>query len=281
MSMGSSLCGPKIRSKISGYSGKAMRKMSDLRGFWKSATDVDILLVTPGKAGQTTAAKLLKKFEELACGAHGMTLDSKHPSSFSGKTPPKRVSILNYPKSAVVDSGVLPFIKLEMALHGGSFPHESRTINSFVADQILYNAQDQAPAISNVHPFAVNCLDPLRTFAEKVNALASAILDGELVQKVRHYYDLFYLLESNHVVRRLGSDEHLKIKQSIRAVDVEFKQHKPDHNYDEPGTSKAFAPAAKLLAELGRAYDSSPIYYGEKPTFEDIMGKILVTRQRF
>ena len=245
--------------------------------------DVDIL-VTSSKhelIGQSTANKLLKQMEIEACTTPGISLDTNHTGNFSGKSPPKRVSILSYLKNASVDSGVLPFIKLEMAVHKGGFPSEERPINSFIATEILKVAPDRANDFTNSQPFQVNCLDPLRTFAEKVNAISSAHRTGELVQKVRHYYDLYYLLESPLVSKRLNSEEHIKIKQSIRDVDAAFKQDDKNHNYEQPGLSDAFSPKPDLLRELSQAYNASPIFYGEKPTFKEIIDKITSDKERF
>lgn len=245
--------------------------------------DLDIL-VTSSKhesIGQSTASKLLKQMETEACTAPGINLDSSNPGNFSGKSPPKRVSILSYLKNANVDTGVLPFIKLEMSIHKGTFPCEKRSINSFIAEAILNIAPGNANEFTNIQPFQIDCLDPLRTFAEKINAIASAYRAGELVQKVRHYYDLYYLLESPLVAKRLNSNEHIKIKHSIREIDTAFKQNDLTHNYENPGLSEAFSLKREEINALNQAYDASPIFYGEKPTFKQIIDKINTMKELF
>ena len=101
------------------------------------------------------------------------------------------------------------------------------------------------------------------------------------MQKVRHYYDLYYLLESPLVSKKLGGEEHIKIKQSIRDVDTTFKQDDKNHNYEQPGLSEAFSLKSELFNELNQAYNASPIFYGEKPTFKQIIDKINSDRERF
>lgn len=246
--------------------------------------DVDILILNQDskKPGQSGGVKLLKLAQETAGAIDGITLDPKHPDIFSGKTPPKRVSILNYPQSeSKIDVGILPFIKLEMAVHSGVFPNESKPITSLVAQQIVTYAPDRVDEFANIKSFNVNCLDPLRTFAEVLNALAAAHRKDELVARVRHYYDLYHLLGSSIVADRLDSDEYREIKQSIVTVDKELKQFDTNHDYYRPGLSEAFNPPPALMVDLEKAYNGSSIYYGGKPAFRDVITRIGRLREKF
>lgn len=243
--------------------------------------DVDILILNAmgKKPGQSVGTRLLKSAEQAAC-IEGVTLDPQHEDSFSGKIPPKRVSILNYPR-AKEDNGILPYIKLEMSIHSGSFPSDEKSITSLVAQQIMAQAADLVNEFSNVSAFNVKCLDPLRTFAEKVNALVAAYRKGETVVRMRHYYDLFYLLGMPSLADRLNADEHKEIKTSIIAVDKELGQFDSAHNYEQPGTSEAFDPPQALLGELKRANEKASIFYGERPNFVGMMDRIKSMRDKF
>jgi predicted nucleotidyltransferase component of viral defense system len=246
--------------------------------------DVDILILDQAskKPSQSGGVKLLKLAQDIAGAVNGITLDPKHPDGFSGKTPPKRVSILNYPHSEnEAGGGILPYIKLEMSVHSGVFPNEVKPITSLVAQQIVTQAPDRVGEFANATPFNVNCLDPLRTFAEKLNAMAAAHRKEELIARVRHYYDLYYLLGSTIVSDRLDSDEYREIKQSIVSVDKELKQFDSEHDYNRPGLSEAFNPSSKLMSDLEKAYDESSIYYGDKPSFAAVMERIGKMRDKF
>ncbi len=248
--------------------------------------DIDLLVAPPhdgtrlGQAASETLLKKVLKTFELG-GIFSPSTDPEQKPS-RGKKPPRRASYFRYPGSdqAAVD-GLLPHLKVELAIHNGNTPHRPRPIQSILGKIISERGSDAAEPYQNVDSFQVICLDPLRTFTEKVSLLAQAYERGELLAYCRHYYDLYFLLAEDSITSRLGSKEHADIKKSIREVDELYGVQKPQDFYASLGSSPAFAFDASFRDAVSRRYDSERIYYGRKPPFLDIMKRVTGMRERF
>jgi len=248
--------------------------------------DIDLLVapVSGAKLGQAASETLLKKVLSTFVRESRFT-PSTDPSQTAtgGKKPPRRVSYFNYPGSdhAAVD-GLLPHLKVELSIHEGNFPTTPRPIRSMLASVILERARTtDTDRYSNLETFDVVCLDPLRTFAEKVSLLAQAFQKGDSVTYCRHYYDLYFLLGEASILERLGTAEHVAIKRSIHRIDQLYEVQQDEAFYATPGTSPAFGFGEPLITELSTAYDGGRIYYGSKPPFAELAARIAIYRSRF
>lgn len=172
-------------------------------------------------------------------------------------------------------------MKVELAIHNGNSPTRTRPIQSILASVITERNAEAAKRYRNTDSFEVICLDPLRTFAEKVSLLAQAYERGEIVAYSRHYYDLYFLLGEDSIASRLGSKEHIDIKHSIREIDELYDVKKSQDFYATLGSSPAFAFDAPLRVEVARRYNAERIYYGRKPSFSEIVERIIAMRERF
>lgn len=94
----------------------------------------------------------------------------------------------------------MPFIKLEMGYRGGLTPHSLIPITSYVAEALT--AAGEKGTYLDLQTFEVKVLAPERTLVEKLFALHGAYEKGEIEKRVRHYYDVYHLLD----VRFHGSD---------------------------------------------------------------------------
>ena len=102
-------------------------------------------------------------------------------------------------------------------------PYELREISSYVYDFLLGKADDII-AEYELEPFSVNVLDYRRTFCEKLSAVARASYEsdgefGELKKKIRHLYDLYYLMQEEKIIQFLNSDDFATMVQSVRVDD--------------------------------------------------------------
>jgi len=83
---------------------------------------------------------------------------------------------------------------------------------------------------------------------------------------MRHYYDVFELLEQSNIQAFIGSDEYKAHKtKRFRKAD--------NQNITQNDAFTLSDPATRTLYE--KAYqDSSALYYDNEPTFSEILSKI-------
>ena len=67
-------------------------------------------------------------------------------------------------------------------------------------------------------------MDYRRTFCEKLSAIARASHESnsdfdELKKKIRHLYDLYYLMQEEEIIQFLNSDNFITMIQSVRLDD--------------------------------------------------------------
>ena len=88
---------------------------------------------------------------------------------------------------------------LEINSFANPFPYQIRTITSMLTLFIQSRGQDELIAQYEMQPFALQVLDYRRTLTEKlVSLMRCSLADAYLPQmnaKIRHFYDLHYLLQ--------------------------------------------------------------------------------------
>ena len=111
-----------------------------------------------------------------------------------------------YPPATPTDGYVEQAVKIELGAKSALDPHEARTLQPYLAEDVPQLALDVANVVT---------VDPLRTFWDKVVILhglrswyvAKGALRGEGQRVSRHYYDLHRLLASDVGPRALGAPD--------------------------------------------------------------------------
>jgi Nucleotidyl transferase AbiEii toxin, Type IV TA system len=145
-------------------------------------------------------------------------------------------------------------------------PNAPKDISSWMYDY----AAEKVDIIDN-RATAVPCYDPGYTFVEKLQTVSTKFrnqqADGsDAVAFVRHYYDIYELLQQPEVQEFIGTEPYKQHKQArFRLAD--------NQNIAE---NEAFILSdAKKRALYANAYDrSSALYYAGKPTFRQILDEI-------
>jgi hypothetical protein len=145
-------------------------------------------------------------------------------------------------------------------------PNEPKDISSWIYDY----AAGRVDIIDN-RAKAVPCYDQGYTFVEKLQTVSTKFrnqqADGsDPVEFMRHYYDIYELLQQPKVQKFIGTAPYKQHKQA------RFRQA-DNQNIAE---NEAFVLSdAKTRALYANAYDrSSALYYAGKPTFEEILAEI-------
>jgi hypothetical protein len=145
-------------------------------------------------------------------------------------------------------------------------PNENKDITSWLYDY----AAARVPIIDN-RAMGVPCYDPRYTFVEKLQTVSTKFRQqqekGDFpINFMRHYYDLYELLKRKDVQEFIGSEDYKahKAKRFRRGDEPDLTKNEA-FNLRDAETRALYAKAFK---------DSTALYYGEKPTLEQILASI-------
>ena len=172
---------------------------------------------------------------------------------------------LFYKTSTKSIEGLKPGVLLEAGFDDVS-PNTAKDISSWIYDY----AADKVPIIDN-RAEAVVCYDPRYTFVEKLQTISTKYRRQQEekefpVNFMRHYYDVYSLLQRSEVQAFIGTDEYKahKARRFRRADNPNIAQNEA-FILSDAATRKSYEEA---FAE------TSALYYGDKPTMAQILGKI-------
>jgi hypothetical protein len=240
--------------------------------------DVDILLVCEG-VGTGQRDRVLKYLCERV-GAD-LDLDSDACRLSASTRGVKRNVRYHYPRrmpSPVITEGVL----LEMGVRGGPEPNAVHALRSLIADHGIEVVGDSPDTWAEYAPVEVAVLGAERTLVEKLSLLHGRALrlDDEpeaLIGAGRHYYDVYRLLVSPDVRRRL---ESLPGGVAALAEDIEARSQAAGlPSGPRPTGGFAISPAFSRNSPAGEeghaAYQTAAgLIWGEIPTFDDCLGAV-------
>src|SRR5258707_786078 len=172
---------------------------------------------------------------------------------------------LFYQSHAGEMEGLKPGVLLELGFDDVT-PNEAKDISSWLYDY----AAARAPIIDN-RAKGVACYDPRYTFVEKLQTISTKFRrqqeSGEFpVNFMRHYYDVYELLRRDDVQAFIGTETYLAHKKRrFRGGDEQNLTKNKAFNLRD----------TKARALYTQAYNASTaLYYGDKPSFEEILASI-------
>jgi hypothetical protein len=172
---------------------------------------------------------------------------------------------LQYPTKVPALEGLRQGVLLEAGFDTVA-PNEPKDISSW-----LYDHAAGKVAIIDNRARGVPCYDPSYTLVEKLQTISTKFRKqqetGEPpVAFMRHYYDVFCLLDRPDVQAFIGTDEYNAHKATrFRHGDNQIIAQNEAFLLSDPKTRKRYANAFE---------QSKALYYGDKPTFEQILGRI-------
>lgn len=129
-------------------------------------------------------------------------------------------TISDVPTTSAVRSGEL---LLEINSFANPYPWEMRTIRCFITEFMLLSGNDVFVEQFDMADIEVPVLDCRRTLTEKlVSLMRCSLADDYLPQmtaKIRHFYDLYYLLHDESCQAYIHSDEFRADFQSLLEYD--------------------------------------------------------------
>lgn len=172
---------------------------------------------------------------------------------------------LNYDSVTEALAGLREGVLLEVGFDTVA-PNMLKDISSWLYDY----AASKVEIIDN-RAKSVPCYDPGYTFVEKLQTVSTKFRnqqrDGtDPVDFMRHYYDLYELLQRSEVQKFIGTEA--------------YKQHKANRfrqadNQNIAENETFILSDAKTRASYASAYErGSALYYADKPSFEQILAEI-------
>lgn len=172
---------------------------------------------------------------------------------------------LTYPTAVEAMAGLRDGVLLEVGFDTVA-PNEPKDISSWLYDY----AADKVEIIDN-RAKAVPCYDPRYTFVEKLQTASTKFRHQQAdatdpVAFMRHYYDIYELLQCDDVQEFIGTQPYVKHK------DDRF----PNADNQNIAENQAFIlKDAETRAQYADAYErSSALYYEGKPSFEEILAEV-------
>jgi hypothetical protein len=171
---------------------------------------------------------------------------------------------LNYESLTEALDGLREGVLLEVGFDTVA-PNIPKDISSW-----LYDYAAAVPDIIDNRAKAVPCYDPGYTFVEKLQTVSTKYRrqqekGTDPVAFMRHYYDVYELLNQPEVQAFIGTDAYKQHKQA------RFR----GENQNIAGNEAFLLSDVQTRAQYADAYErSSALYYAAKPTFEQIIGEI-------
>ena len=172
---------------------------------------------------------------------------------------------LNYESLTEAMGGLREGVLLEVGFDTVA-PNTPKGISSWLYD----HAADKVDIIDN-RAKAVPCYDPGYTFVEKLQTVSTKFRKqqesgSDPVEFMRHYYDIYKLLERSEVQKFIGTPEYTAHKQArFRYGDNQKIEENDAFLLNDSGTRTLYGDACER---------SSALYYSGKPTFAEILSEI-------
>jgi hypothetical protein len=276
--------------------------MESIRGLVEYGTQHHLDIVLKGGTSLSKGYKLIKRFSEdadtvIIFGDHSVSQRDAHLKGFVNEaevrsglssvsdnsqsgTGKNRVVTLDYP-SEIGDRFTDARVKVELHTVGGIFPCEPRELRSLLSE--FWNpAAGEISEFDELAPFTCQLQQPCRTLVEKLVLLHEAHTRNDesakyrRIKTVRHYYDIWYLLESPLILADLERHGVAALSRDVcmysMAADYRFAERPSD------GFALSTAFEGQPTRAVRTAYDKqvrSLAWFGSYvPTFNECVARV-------
>ena len=224
--------------------------------------DIDIAITDAGRLSDSQKKKMITRI------VHGMSdgLEEIHIYGQTRKSSKYRKEFFHYPR-VIRSYGIEPVkpgqILIEVNTFANPYPFEIKSVSNFIYDFLLRQGAEDIIEEYELRPFLLPVLDKRRTLTEKMVSLVRYSLAQDYIKemsaKIRHFYDMHFLINDTGVNQYVLSDDFLRDFTSLFAEDQErFEQ--PD---GWQSRSISDSPLFSLLDEIWVQLES--VYSTELP----------------
>lgn len=244
--------------------------------------DVDLTVIKKSYRVDTENEALITKVHK-EIGKQPLVYIKNHQASKDSKQYKKR--IYDYSKINVSNTQYLhavPYLVLELNFFNEPTPLVQVNINSYIHDYLKAKRLDDNIKEYQLEPFELNLLCTRKTFCEKLLSLYRGAHKGKeiLLDRIRHFYDLYMLITKDENVQGLIIDEKELYKQIGYAIGEE-KHHAIFNDITEflPLNKSIFSTNLDVFKkDLEKEYTNSfsTMVYNkdEMPEFDDVFQTI-------
>lgn len=168
---------------------------------------------------------------------------------------------------------------VEINTYGNPYPYVRREIKPFITEMMERRGLTSLIAELDMMPFKLNVLDKRMTMCEKIVSLIRFSCEEDAVagvtSKVRHFYDLYYLMIDSECVEYLNTSFAQDLLHLIAHDKAEFDRP-PLWKSSDLKTSPLFVDFRILWDKVSPTYVSEVgnLSYGTIPTAEEIYTEI-------
>lgn len=190
--------------------------------------DVDIaVIITPSTTGNQIKTLIRTVEKEIAS-----DLTEIEVNGVTSKGSRFRKSVYQYSESIKqkLKNGISDSIIVEINSFANPFPYSKLSIQSMIGEYLHAHNQNELIEKYGLQPFVVNVLNKEQTFIEKLVSLIRFSFADYLIEsisgKIRHFYDLYYLLNDKDCNTYVNSEKFITQFKKVLAHDQQ--------QFDEP-----------------------------------------------
>ncbi len=168
---------------------------------------------------------------------------------------------------------------VEINTYGNPYPYVIQNIKPFITEIMQQRGLDSLIEELDMQPFELNVLDKRRTLCEKAVSLIRFSFEDDAIagvaSKIRHFYDLYYLLQDNECIEYLNTIFPEDVIQLIIHDKAEFDRP-PKWKNSDVLTSPLFRDFELLWTKIAVIYNSEmgALSYGAIPSSDEIQKSV-------
>ncbi|WP_010521188.1 nucleotidyl transferase AbiEii/AbiGii toxin family protein [Aquimarina agarivorans] len=246
--------------------------------------DIDLVTITNDEMSGAGIKSLLKKITSSI--SEPLISIDKHP--LENKKGKLRKVAFGYEKASLEGSlgQVRDEIILEVSALGSPYPSEVFEVHSLIARYIGQTENLQLIQQFDLTPFPVKVLGLTRTFCEKIISLIRFSYTENplqsLADKVRHTYDLHFLLQEQSIKEFLNSQDFEAMLLQVGLDDDKAIPNDKEWLYNHPSKALIFSELKTTWQQLSTTYNGifKELTYGNHPDAKEILTSLKLIKER-
>lgn len=246
--------------------------------------DVDIALIAEGLTGNQVKTRMDAISKAIT--RHVPEVHIEHVTSKGSKF--RRTAHVYEPLFMLPEgTEVATHLIFEFNTFANPYPFEERQITSFIGEFLSGQGRQDLLAEYGLEPFSLQVLSPKRTIAEKTLALARASYTSDihtdpvetLRTRVRHLYDIFFLLQDSGIASFVASEAFFQTLSSVKEDDSNHHEFQGAWAKQPLTAAMIYQDKPELWEQLKGTYQGSfkTMVYGTLPSLD----MVRMTFQKF
>ena len=245
--------------------------------------DIDVAITDAGNLKDGQKKKIITRIvHSMSSGLEEIPIDGQ-----TRKSSKYRKEFFRYPR-VIRSFGAEPVkpgqILIEVNTFANPYPFEIKSVSSFIYDFLLQQNAEDIIDEYELQPFLLPVLDKRRTFTEKMVSLMRYSLAQdyikEMAAKIRHFYDIHFLINDAEVNQYFTSDDFLRDFTSLFTEDQERFEQPDGWQNRSISESPLFSSFDDIWTQLGMVYSAElpGLAYTQIPSSDTIkqsLNKIL------